>query len=95
MVLPNLTSNHRPNFSSLAVPAVSLLLTGTGLHNLLSKYFPELGLDNDYDSAAVSFLGWICLSVGKDYKTEGLYHHRLFMEVLGNATAALELGSFH
>lgn len=48
-----------PNCFSLAVPAVSLLLTGTGLHNLLCKHFPELSLDNDYDSAAVSLLGWI------------------------------------
>lgn len=95
MVLLNLTSSHRLNVFSLAVPAVSLLLTGTGVHNLLCKYFPELSLDNDYDSAAVSFLGWICLSVGKDYETEGSYHHGLFMEVLGNARTALQLGSFH
>lgn len=95
MVLPNLTCSHRPNCFSLAVPAVSLLLTGTGLHNLLCKHFPELSLDGDYDCCYECPGLDLGRSVGKDYKTEGSYHHSLFTAVLGNAGAAVQLGSFH
>ena len=38
MLLPNITSSDLPNCFSLAVLAVSLLLTGTGLYNLLCKH---------------------------------------------------------
>lgn len=38
MLLPNITSSDLLNCFSLVVLAVSPLLTGTGLHNLLSKH---------------------------------------------------------
>lgn len=60
---------------------------------------------NTFSRAQLGQWLWLCCckssgldlgpSVGKDYKTEGSYHHFLFMVVLGNTGAVLQLGSFH